>query len=256
VNCGAFNEELLANELFGHEKGAFTGAIGKTGLLVAADGGTLFLDEVTEMSLAMQVKLLRATQEKEVLPLGGTKSVKVDVRFIAASNRNMKDWVAEGRFRQDLYFRLNVVNLHIPPLSQRREDIPLLAQHFLDRAAPVMGKPVHSISEEAITLLKAYDFPGNVRELENIMERGVAICQGKTLESAHLPDDLRNLSIRAFRRHDGKVISLEEQERAYILWVLDEAHGNQTLAAQMLGIDRVSLWRKLKKYPLFTPKAS
>ena len=248
VNCGAFNEELLANELFGHEKGAFTGAIGKTGLLVAAHGGTLFLDEVTEMSLAMQVKLLRVIQEKEVLPVGGTRPLKVDVRFIAASNRNMKDWVAEGRFRQDLYFRLNVVNLHIPPLSQRREDIPLLAQHFLDRAAPVMGKPVRRISEEALGLLKAYDFPGNVRELENIVERGVAICQGDTLEAAHLPDDLRDLSIRAFRRRDGRVIPLEEQERDYILWVLEEAHGNQTLAAQMLGIDRVSLWRKLKKY--------
>jgi DNA-binding NtrC family response regulator len=248
VNCGAFNEELLANELFGHEKGAFTGAIGKTGLLVAAHGGTLFLDEVTEMSLAMQVKLLRVIQEKEVLPVGGTRPLKVDVRFIAASNRNMKDWVAEGRFRQDLYFRLNVVNLHIPPLSQRREDIPLLAQHFLDRAAPVMGKPVRRISEEALALLKAYDFPGNVRELENIIERGVAICQGDTLEAAHLPDDLRDLSIRAFRRRDGRVIPLEEQERDYILWVLEEANGNQTLAAQMLGIDRVSLWRKLKKY--------
>jgi DNA-binding NtrC family response regulator len=226
VNCGAFNEELLANELFGHEKGAFTGAVGKTGLLVAAHGGTLFLDEVTEMTLAM----------------------KIDIRFIAASNRNMKEWVADGRFRQDLYFRLNVVNLHIPPLSQRREDIPLLAQHFLDRAAPVMGKPVRGISEEALALLKAYDFPGNVRELENIIERGVALCLGDTLEAAHLPDDLRDLSIRAFRRRDGKVIPLEEQERDYILWVLEEAHGNQTLAAQMLGIDRVSLWRKLKKY--------
>jgi DNA-binding NtrC family response regulator len=248
VNCGAFNEELLANELFGHEKGAFTGAIGKTGLLVAAHGGTLFLDEVTEMSLSMQVKLLRVIQEKEVLPVGGTKPMKVDVRFIAASNRNMKEWGADGRFRQDLYFRLNVVNLHIPPLSLRREDIPLLAQHFLDRAAPVMGKPVHSISEEALALLKAYDFPGNVRELENIIERGVAICQGDTLEAAHLPDDLRDLSIRAFRRRDGRVIPLEEQERDYILWVLEEANGNQTLAAQMLGIDRVSLWRKLKRY--------
>jgi len=248
VNCGAFNEELLANELFGHEKGAFTGAIGKTGLLVAADGGTLFLDEVTEMSPAMQVKLLRAIQEKEALPIGGTKPVKVDVRFIAASNRNMKDWVAEGRFRQDLYYRLNVVNLHIPPLSARREDIPLLAQHFLDRAAPVMGKSVNAISADALALLKAYDFPGNVRELENIIERGVAICQGDTLDVAHLPDDLRDLTIRAFRRRDGRVIPLEEYERDYILWVLEEANGNQTLAAQMLGIDRVSLWRKLKKY--------
>ena len=247
VNCGAFNEELLANELFGHEKGAFTGAVGKSGLLVAADGGTLFLDEVTEMSLSMQVKMLRVIQEKEVLPLGSTRPVKVDVRFIAASNRNIKEWVAEERFRQDLYFRLNVVNLHIPPLSERREDIPLLAQHFLDRAAPVMGKAVRSLSHEALALLKAYDFPGNVRELENIIERGVALCQGDTLEAAHLPDDLRDLTIRAFRRREGRVLSLEEQERDYIQWVLEEAHGNQTIAAQMLGIDRVSLWRKLKR---------
>jgi DNA-binding NtrC family response regulator len=170
------------------------------------------------------------------------------VRFVAASNRNMKDWVAEGRFRQDLYFRLNVVNLHIPPLSERRDDIPLLAQHFLDRAAPVMGKSVRRISEAALEILKSYDFPGNVRELENIIERGVAICQGDILEVGHLPDDLRDLTIKAFRRRDGHIASLEEQEREYILWVLEEAHGNQTLAAQMLGIDRVSLWRKLKRF--------
>ena len=248
VNCGAFNEELLANELFGHEKGAFTGAIGKSGLLVAAHGGTLFLDEVTEMSSGMQVKLLRVIQEREVLPVGGTRPVKVDVRFIAASNRNMKDWVADGRFRQDLYFRLNVVNLHIPPLSERRDDIPLLAQYFLDRAAPVMKKPVRAISDEALALLKSYDFPGNVRELENIIERGVALCQGDTLEAAHLPDDLRDLTIKAFRRREGRIASLEEQEREYIQWALEQAHGNQTLAAQMLGIDRVSLWRKLKRF--------
>ncbi len=248
VNCGAFNEELLANELFGHEKGAFTGAVGKSGLLVAASGGTLFLDEVTEMSPGMQVKLLRVIQEREVLPVGGTRPVKVDVRFVAASNRNMKDWVADGRFRQDLYFRLNVVNLHIPPLSERRDDIPLLAQYFLERAAGVMGRTVRAISDEALTLLKRYDFPGNVRELENIVERGVALCQGDTLEAAHLPDDLRDLGIRAFRRREGRVASLEEQEREYIQWVLEEAHGNQTLAAQMLGIDRVSLWRKLKRF--------
>ena len=248
VNCGAFNEELLANELFGSEKGAFTGAPGKQGLIVAAHGGTLFLDEITEMPPAMQVKLLRVIQEREVLPLGATKSIKVDVRFIAASNRDMKEWVAEGRFRQDLWFRLNVVNLHIPPLSQRRDDIPLLAQHFLARSAPLMGKTIDRLSDEAMALLKTYDFPGNVRELENIVERGVALCQGDTIEAAHLPDDLRDLTIRAFRRKDGQVPTLEDQERDYILWVLDEANGNQTLAAQMLGIDRVSLWRKLKRY--------
>jgi DNA-binding NtrC family response regulator len=248
INCGAFNEELLANELFGSEKGAFTGAPGKQGLIAAAHGGTLFLDEITEMTPAMQVKLLRVIQEREVLPLGATRSIKVDVRFIAASNRDMKEWVGDGRFRQDLWFRLNVVNLHIPPLSQRREDIPLLAQHFLARSAPLMGKAIGGFSDEAMALLKTYDFPGNVRELENIVERGVALCQGSTIEAAHLPDDLRDLTIRAFRRKGGQVPTLEEQERDYILWVLDEANGNQTLAAQMLGIDRVSLWRKLKRY--------
>ena len=248
VNCGAFNEDLLANELFGNEKGAFTGATGKKGLIEAAHGGSLFLDEITEMSPAMQVKLLRVIQEREVQPLGSTRPVKVDVRFIAASNRDMKAWVAEGRFRQDLWFRLNVVNLHIPPLSERRDDIPLLAQHFLARAAPLMNKPVHAIADEALSLLKVYDFPGNVRELENTIERGVALCQGDTLEAAHLPDDLRDLTIRAFRRKDGQVPTLEDQERDYILWVLEEANGNQTVAAQMLGINRVSLWRKLKKY--------
>ena len=185
-----------------------------------------------------------------MLPVGGTQTRKIDLRFIAASNRNMKDWVAEGRFRQDLYFRLNVVNLHIPPLSERRDDIPLLAQHFLDRAAPVMGKSVRGISDEALAILKSYDFPGNVRELENIVERGVALCQGDTLEAAHLPDDLRELTLRAFRKKAGRIATLDEQERDYILWVLEQAHGNQTLAAQMLGIDRVSLWRKLKRYAI------
>jgi DNA-binding NtrC family response regulator len=248
INCGAFNDDLLANELFGHEKGAFTGSIGKQGLIAAADGGTLFLDEITEMPTAMQAKLLRVVQEHEVLPLGSIRPIKVDVRFIAASNRDVKAWVADGRFRQDLWFRLNVVNLHLPPLSERPEDIPLLAQHFLARSAPLMGKEIRDISEEAMALLKAHFWPGNVRELENVIERSAALCHGDRIEAAHLPDELRQLSVRAFRRKDGQVPTLEEHERDYILWVLDEANGNQTLAAQMLGIDRVSLWRKLKRY--------
>ncbi len=251
INCGAFNEELLANELFGHVRGAFTGAnADKKGLLVAADGGTLFLDEITEMSPAMQVKLLRAIQEKEVLPLGATSPVKVDVRFVAATNRDVQEMVKRGEFRQDLWFRLNVVNLHIPALSKRRDDIPLLACHFLAKCAARMGKPVTEISPEAMNILKAYDFPGNVRELENIIERGVAIANGDTIETAYLPDDLRELSIRTFRKKEGRLPSLEEQERDYVQWVLAEAGGNQTLAAQILGIDRVSLWRKLKRYQM------
>jgi DNA-binding NtrC family response regulator len=249
VNCGAFNEDLLANELFGHIRGAFTGAAGdKQGLLAAADGGTLFLDEITEMSPAMQVKLLRVIQEREVLPLGATRPLKVDVRFIAATNRDVQELVKSGSFRQDLWFRLNVVTMRIPSLADRREDIPLLAYHFLKRSASRMGKPVQEISSAAMAILKSYDFPGNVRELENIIERGVAIASGTAIDTAYLPDDLRELSIRTFRRKEGKLPSLEEQERHYILWVLDEAGGNQTLAAQILGIDRVSLWRKLKRY--------
>ena len=251
VNCGAFNEELLANELFGHVRGAFTGAgTDKKGLLVAADSGTLFLDEITEMSPAMQVKLLRVIQEREVLPLGATAPVKVDVRFVAATNRNVLDMAKGGDFRQDLFFRLNVVNLLIPPLSRRKEDVPLLAYHFLKKCAARMGKDVGEISAEAMDLLKAYDFPGNVRELENIVERGVAITTGNSIETASLPDDLRELAIRTFRKKEGRLPSLEEQERDYIHWVLQEAGGNQTLAAQILGIDRVSLWRKLKRYQM------
>jgi len=249
VNCGAFNEELLANELFGHVKGAFTGAhADKKGLLEAASGGTLFLDEITEMSPTMQVKLLRVIQEKEVLPLGATRPVKIDVRFIAATNRDVQDMVKQGGFRQDLYFRLNVVNLHIPALSARREDVPLLAHHFLAKHAETMGKNVTELAPDALELLRAYDFPGNVRELENIIERGVAITTGHSIDPAHLPDDLRELSIRTFRKKAGRVPTLEQQEQDYISWVLQEAGGNQTLAAQLLGIDRVSLWRKLKRY--------
>ncbi len=251
VNCGAFNEDLLANELFGHVRGAFTGAhADKKGLLEAACGGTLFLDEVTEMPLSMQVKLLRVIQEREILPLGGTAPVKVDVRFIAATNREIQETVKAGDFRQDLYFRLNVVSLLVPPLNKRREDIPLLAFHFLKKAATLMKKAVTDIAPETLDLLKAYDFPGNVRELENIIERGVAITNGETILPAHLPDDLRELTIRTFRKKQGRIPSLEEQEKDYIQWVLSEANGNQTQAAQILGIDRVSLWRKLKKYQL------
>ena len=249
VNCGAFNEELLANELFGHSKGAFTGAhADRKGLLEAASGGTLFLDEITEMSPAMQVKLLRVIQEKEVLPLGATQPVKIDVRFIAATNRDVQDMVKQGGFRQDLYFRLNVVNLHIPALSARKEDVPLLAHHFLIKHAALMGKDVTGLAPDSLDLLRAYDFPGNVRELENIIERGVALTTSHSIEPAQLPDDLRELSIRTFRKKAGRIPTLEEQEQDYITWVLQESGGNQTLAAQTLGIDRVSLWRKLKRY--------
>jgi DNA-binding NtrC family response regulator len=249
VNCGAFTEDLLANELFGHEKGAFTGAMTmKKGLTEMASGGTLFLDEITEMPPSMQVKLLRVIQEKQVLRVGATEPVNVDVRFVAATNRNIQDSIKSGNLRQDLYFRLNVVSIHIPPLSDRRDDIVLLSYYFLKKYTVLMKKNITDISPEVIALLMNYDFPGNVRELENIIERGVALANGTTIETAHLPEDLRELSIRTFRKKEGKIPSLEEQEMSYIRWVLQEVGSNKTLAAQILGIDRVSLWRKLKKY--------
>ena len=251
VNCGAFTEELLTNELFGHEKGAFTGANSlKKGIIEMASGGTLFLDEITEMPPSMQVKLLRVIQEKELLRVGGTEPVNVDVRFVAATNRDAQEAVKNGAFRQDLYFRLNVVSLRIPPLSDRKDDIPLLAYYFLKKYSLLMKKPVSEISEDVIALLMNYGFPGNVRELENVVERGVALANGSIIETAHLPEDLKELTIKTFRKKEGRIPSLEEQEEAYIKWVLNEVAGNKTLASQLLGIDRVSLWRKLKKYGL------
>jgi DNA-binding NtrC family response regulator len=251
INCGAFTEELLSNELFGHEKGAFTGATSmKKGLTEMASGGTLFLDEITEMPPSMQVKLLRVIQEKEVLRLGATEPVKVDVRFIAATNRDIQSAIKTGDFRQDLYYRLNVVLLHIPPLSERKDDIPLLSYYFLKKYSMLMKKNITEISPDVIAILMNYDFPGNVRELENIIERGVALSTLSSIEIINLPEDLRELNIKTFRRREGKIPSLEDQEMSYINWVLGEVGGNKTLAAQILGIDRVSLWRKLKKYGL------
>ena len=249
INCGAFSEQLLANELFGHEKGAFTGATAlKKGLIEAGSGGTLFLDEVTEMTPSMQVKLLRVLQEKEVLRLGGTRPVKCDVRVLAATNRDVTEAMKNGSFREDLYFRLNVVNLHIPPLSQRKGDIPLLAQHFLLKYASRMKKPVTRISGEVLRALMDYPFPGNVRELENLIERGTAMAQGEVIELAHLPENLQKSGRGGISMTGGRLPTLEEQEQNYISRVLDAVNGNQTVAAQILGINRASLWRKLKAW--------
>lgn len=249
INCGAFSEQLLANELFGHEKGAFTGATAlKKGLIETSSGGTLFLDEVTEMTPSMQVKLLRVLQEKEVLRLGGTRPVKCDVRVLAATNRDVSEAIRNGVFREDLYFRLNVVNLQIPPLAQRKGDIPLLAQHFLLKYASRMKKPVTRISGEVLALLMDYPFPGNVRELENLIERGTAMAVDDAIEVEHLPESLQKAGTLNLRRIDGRLPTLEEQEQTYIYRVLEEVKGNQTAAAQILGINRASLWRKLKAW--------
>ncbi len=247
VNCGVFSEELLANELFGHEKGAFTGADSlKKGLIEEANGGTLFLDEITEISLSMQVKLLRVLQEKEVMRLGSTKPVKVDVRFLFATNRDIEQLVEEGKFRQDLYFRINVVKIKLPPLSERRRDIPLLVHYFIDKYSKLSGKDVRFITPEAMDMLKRYDYPGNVRELENIIERAVVLTRNDTIDVENLPD----IQVSTFRPRQGELPSLEEQEKNYIKWVLEQTGWNKTKAADILNIDRVSLWRKIKRYGL------
>lgn len=251
VNCGALQEELLANELFGHEKGAFTGADRiKRGLIEIAEGGTLFLDEIAEMSPAMQVKLLRVLQERELLRVGGTEPVAVDVRFIAATNRDLQEGVGNGRFRADLYFRLNVVNLALPPLRERRDDVPLLVFYFLKKFALAMGKPVADIGHDALRLLNRYDYPGNVRELANLIERGVALAQAVNLELANLPESLKSLSVRVAAPMSSELQTLEKNEAAYIAQVLEYTGGNRSQAADILGIDRVSLWRRIKRYGL------
>jgi DNA-binding NtrC family response regulator len=248
-NCGSFTEELMANELFGHEKGAFTGADREhAGLLEVADGGTVFLDEIGDMPLTMQIKLLRVMQERELMRVGGVNPIAVNVRFLAATHRDLHEDARTGQFRQDLYYRLNVITIHIPPLTERREDIPLLAQRFLARIAGEMQKDVHAMDAEVMDLLGQYSWPGNVRELENIVERAVALATASTIGVEQLPEHIRNLTIETYRRAGDAIPTLEEQEKRYIEWVLQKTEGNKTHAAKIMGIDRVSLWRKLKRY--------
>ncbi len=251
-NCGALHEEIAASELFGHEKGAFTGANAtKIGLFEAAQGGTLFLDEVAEMPLMMQVKLLRVLQERELMRVGSTQPIDIDVRVIAASNRDLKAAVDEGQMRNDLYFRLNVVTLTLPALRERRDDIPLLAYYFVRKFSTMMKRDIQDISTEAMQRLVDYNYPGNIRELSNFIERGVALAHGKTLDIEHLPQNLGSLSVRVFKPEMAATpTTLKEQETEHILQALKMADGNRTQAAKILGIDRVSLWRKLKKLGL------
>jgi len=250
INCGAFSEELLANELFGHEREAFTGAKNiKRGLLETARGGTVFLDEIGDMPLSMQVKLLRVLQERVMMRVGGVEEIPVDIRIVAATNKNLKQEIECGTFRQDFYYRLNVITLHVPRLADRKDDILLLSLHFLRKFAKLQGKDVARISDEAAKILLSYEYPGNVRELENIMERAVTLSNGRTIENRHLPVDLQQLAFRV-RRPQKEFLTLDENERDYIIWVLKQVDDNKTKAAEILGIDRVSLWRKIKRYRL------
>ena len=248
-NCGSFTQDLMANELFGHEKGAYTGANReKTGLLETADGGTVFLDEIGDMPQTMQIKLLRVIQEREVLRVGGVRPHPVDVRFIAATHRDLSADTQQGVFRQDLYYRLNVITIQLPPLSGRNGDIAVLANYFLAAKRQAMNKLIRSIHADALNLLCCHSWPGNVRELENVIEHGVAMATGDVVMVGDLPDYLSNLSIETYRHPSGSVPTLIEQEQRYIIWVLEKCGGNKTKASEIMGIDRVSLWRKLKRY--------
>jgi len=251
VDCGSLVPTLIESELFGYEKGAFTGALrSKAGLFQAADGGTIFLDEVGELPLEMQAKLLRVLQEKEVRPVGSNQKIKVEVRVMAATNRDLEAAYKEGTFRKDLYFRLNVVTVHLPSLRDRRSDIPDLAQWFLSRYAPT--QPI-KITTAAMKCLRAYDWPGNVRELENCIERAVALGDQQVIDTGDLPPGIQSLSPSS----DGPAeqfiptttsTDLEDIERVTIERVFEQVNGDKTLAGQLLGISRATLYRKLKRY--------
>jgi len=248
-NCGGFSEELITNELFGHERGAFTGATEtKIGLLEAADKGTIFLDEIGEMPLTMQVKMLRFVEERTLLRVGGIKPLPVDVRLIAASNQDLKALAAAGSFRDDLYYRLNVVRIMVPPLRGRKDDIPLLIRHFLKKYSRAFGKKVDAVSPDVFDILSQYPFPGNVRELENIIERAVALSEGGEICEEDLPSDLRDLTIRHLETQ--ACLPLEMMEKQHIQQALIQAGGKKSLAAEMLGVPRTTLWRKMKRYGL------
>lgn len=249
VNCGTFQEDLLRNELFGHEREAFTGAQQlKKGVFEATDGGTLFLDEIGETPMATQVQLLRVLQEKNIIRVGGTTSIPVDVRVLAATNRNLLQQVEQGEFRQDLYYRLNVFILRMPPLRERTDDIALFCHHFVTKFASEYNKPVQGVSDEVLEIFMNYSFPGNVRELENLLERAVVLCDTPQIMPAHLPRQLQGrVSSPCQAPLSGELLSLAEMERRYIAHVLQQVQGNRTRAAEILGIDRVSLWRKLKR---------
>ena len=249
INCGALPESLLESELFGHVKGSFTGAVkDKSGLFTAAAKGTFFLDEIGETTPATQVKLLRVLQHREVIPVGATEAQPIDTRLLAATNRDLEEEIKRGGFRSDLYYRLNVISLHLPPLRQRVDDIPVLAEHFLQRTAEQRQEPLKHLTADALDALQSYQWPGNVRELENALERAV-ILSGDTIDADGLPERITRRTAEPLVADRTPVNpTLEAIEKAYIMWVLQSEGGNKSRAAEALGIDPSTLYRKLSRY--------
>jgi PAS domain S-box-containing protein len=252
VNCGALPDTLLESELFGYIKGAFTDAKkDKPGRFALANGGTIFLDEVGDMSPSLQVKLLRVLQEKEFEPLGATSPRKTDVRIIAATNKDLSKLISEGKFRDDLFYRLNVVKIELPPLSQRREDIPLLIDAFIQKFNAKMGKQIMGVSDQALRLLLKHDYPGNIRELENIIEHAFVLCRGERIDFDCLPKEITEGQKGDYPSMPlPKETPFEKAETEVIEKILKKYDGNRIKTAQELGIDRTTLWRKIKKYGL------
>ena len=250
INCGAIPRDLLESNLFGHVKGSFTGAVrDAAGLFQVAEGGTFFLDEIGDMPHATQVKLLRALQEREIIPVGGTQAIKIDCRLVAATNADLEKEVAEGRFRADLFYRLNVIPIKLPSLRQRRDDIPLLVDHFLKRQT--VSSTLKTVSKEALDLLIKYDWPGNVRGLENVMERALVLDESGVVEPADLPDKIRfGIQQRGALVIDSPTLTLEELEKEYILKVLQHTRWQKKRASEILGINASTLYRKLIAYGL------
>jgi transcriptional regulator with PAS, ATPase and Fis domain len=251
VNCAAIPENLLESELFGHEKGAFTGAVArKTGRFERANGGTLFLDEIGDMSVALQSKILRAVQEREIERVGSTDPIAVDARLIAATNQDLKALITQGRFREDLYYRLAVVTIALPPLAQRGDDLLALTAHFLREFGQRYGKTFTGIADRALALLRLHDWVGNVRELRNVIERAVLVADGPVLRAEHLPEDWRT-STTAGREPEGtSLTTLKEMEARHISRVMEHTHGQVGEAARLLGVHRNTLARKIREYGL------
>ncbi len=251
-NCAGFTEDLITSELFGHQRGAFTGATTlKKGILETAHGGTVFMDEVGDMPLSMQGKLLRVIQDKQILRVGGNEPIQLDLRFIAATNKNLKQEIKEGRFREDLFFRLNVVQITLPNLAERKEDIPVLMRYFMSKYAVKFSKKICGIDSTAEATLLSYSYPGNVRELENIVERAVALAEGDTITLGDLPPELHEDSIAGGESWP----TLEEREEDYLKRVLEYTSHDVKRASEILSMPRTTLWRKMKKYGLPGPRS-